>query len=412
MIHTYMEGTAPQIRRDLEFLPVQHGDQQLIFIRDHLGLVQEGKAVALPLYQFMTLLDGTRTMRDLQVELMRESGGTLVGMEEIKGLLAHLEDSCLLDTELFRNARDKIMADFAAKRVRPCSHCGQAYPADPSELKNRLDEILASQAVEHEPEGKIRALISPHIDLSVGHKTYSSAYQVLKGVTPARVVVLGVGHTMVNELFSLTDKDFETPLGVIESERSLIQKLKEAGGDIIGPNDFAHRSEHSIEFQLIFLKHLLDGISFTIIPVLCGSIQPCLPEYSREAYLEKTAPFLEAMRQILQDPEEETLLVAGVDFSHVGPKFGHEMPAQYLKDQSECHDMRLLQYLSARDPDLLWEESKRVEDQFNVCGIPAMACLLETLPPAKGEILHYERWNEEPTQSAVSYAAMVYTSSS
>jgi predicted class III extradiol MEMO1 family dioxygenase len=88
------------------------------------------------------------------------------------------------------------------------------------------------------------------------------------------------------------------------------------------------------------------------------------------------------------------------------------MPAQYLKDQSECHDMRLLQYLSARDPDLLWEESKRVKDQFNVCGIPAMACLLETLPPAKGEILHYERWNEEPTQSAVSYAAMVYTSSS
>lgn len=397
------------MRRDLEFFPVQHEGQQLILIRDHLGLVQEGKAVALPLYQFMTLLDGTRTMRDLQMELMRQRAGVLVGMEEIKGLLAHLEASYVLDTELFKHARDQIIAEFAAKRVRPCSHCGRSYPANPSELKARLDEILASEAAVHEPAGKIKALVSPHIDLSVGYKVYSRAYQVLRHAKPSRVVVLGVGHNLVNDLFCLTDKAFETPLGVIESERSLIQKLKEVGGDIIAANDFAHRSEHSIEFQLIFLQHLLEGVSFTIIPVLCGFIQSCLPEYSREAYLEKTAPFLDVMRQILQDSENETLLVAGIDFSHVGPKFGHEMPAQYLNAQSEAHDKRLLQYLSARDPDLFWEESKSVKDQFNVCGFSALACLLEILPPAKGEILHYERWHEAPTRSAVSFAAVVFT---
>jgi AmmeMemoRadiSam system protein B len=404
-----MEEIAPTIRKDLEFIPVQHEGQQLVLIRDHLGLVQEGKAVPLPLYQLMTLLDGTRSMRDLQMELMRQKGGVLVGMDEVEGLLAHLEASYVLDTEVFKEARDQIITNFASERVRPCSHCGRSYPGNPSELKDRLDEILASQTTVPEPKGKIRALVSPHIDLSVGRKVYSSAYQMLKDTNPSRVVVLGVGHNLANDLFCLTDKDFETPLGVVEGERSLIQKLQQVGGDIIAANDFAHRSEHSIEFQLIFLQHLLGGVSFAIIPILCGFTQSCLPAYSREAYLEKTASFLDLLRQILQDPENETLLVAGIDFSHVGPKFGHEMPAEYLKGRSEAHDRKLLEHLSALDPDLFWEESRKVKDQFNVCGFSALACLLEILPPCKGQILGYEIWHEDSTRSAVSFAAVVFT---
>ena len=407
---TIMEDTAPTLRRDLEFVPVQHGGQQLILIRDHLGLVQEGKAVAPPLYQLMTLLDGTKTMRDLQMELMRQKGGVLVGMDEVKGLLADLDESYLLDSEGFRKARDQIIAGFASKRVRPCSHGGRSYPDNPPELKNRLDEILASRPPAAEPEGKIKALVSPHIDLSVGYKVYSSVYQMLKYTAPSRVVMLGVGHQVVSDLFCLTDKDFETPLGVIKGEPSLVHKLREAGGDIIAANDFAHRSEHSIEFQLIFLQHILQRVSFTIVPILCGFVQPCLAEYSRNAYLERTAPFLNVLKEIVRDPDRETLLVAGIDLSHIGPKFGHEMPAEYLKGQSEVHDKNLLQYLSALDADNLWQESRGVKDRFNVCGFSALACLLEVLPPCKGQILDYQVWHEEPTRSAVSFAAVVFTS--
>lgn len=405
-----MQDTTPTLRKDLEFLPVQHGGQQLILIRDHLGLVQEGKAVALPLYQLMTLLDGTRTKRDLQMELMRQKGGVLVGMDEIEGLLAHLDESYLVDSEGFKKARDQIVDSFTSKRVRPCSHGGRSYPDSPSELKNRLDEILASQPPVPEPEGKIKALVSPHIDLSIGYKVYASAYQMLKYATPSRIVLLGVGHQVVNNLFCLTDKDFETPLGAIKSERAVIRKLREAGGDIIATDDFAHRTEHSIEFQLIFLQHLLQGVSFTIIPVLCGFIQSCLAEYSRSAYLERTAPFLNGLKQILRDPDKETLLVAGVDLSHIGPKFGHEMPAEYIRPRSEVHDKHLLKYLSAFDADHFWEETKGIEDRFNVCGFSALACLLEVLPTCKGQILDYQVWHEEPTRSAVSFAAVVFTS--
>ena len=116
---------------------------------------------------------------------------------------------------------------------------------------------------------------------------------------------------MVDHLFSLTDKDFETPLGVIKSDPSLISKLRESGGDIIAPNDFAHRSEHSIEFQVIFLQHLFPEENLTIIPILCGFVQSNLPEYDRKAYLEKTKPFMEQLKEIIMEPDEETLLLAG-----------------------------------------------------------------------------------------------------
>ena len=405
-----MEESIPCLRRDLEFFPVQHEGQQVILIRDTMGLVPEGKAVGLPLYQIMALLDGNRGMRDIQMELMRQKGGVLVSMDEVMGLVRHLDDSFLLDTPRFREARDRIIDDFSSKGVRPCSHCGNAYPGQPGELIKNLDDIIDSTPPSDEPAGNIRALIAPHIDLSVGKKVYSSAYRMLKFTAPSSVIILGVGHQMGGDLFSITDKDFETPLGIIKNNKNLINRLRKAGGDLISDNDFAHRSEHSIEFQTLFLQHLLPMESFTIVPVLCGSIPLSLPEYSRDLYKKKAALFLETLSQILMESADDNLLVAGVDLSHIGPKFGHEMPAQLLKSESETHDRNLLDSLCRMDSDHFWEEIVRVNDSYNVCGFSALASMLEVLTSCKGQVLDYQVWHEEPTRSAVSFAAAVFTS--
>ncbi|MBW1920255.1 MAG: AmmeMemoRadiSam system protein B, partial [Deltaproteobacteria bacterium] len=123
----------------------------------------------------------------------------------------------------------------------------------------------------------------------------------------------------------------------------------------------------------------------------------------------KAGPLLKVLNEIISQEQETTLIVAGVDFSHVGPKFGHDSPARYLSAQSEAHDKNLLDHLVGLDADRFWEESIRVEDRFNVCGFSALACFLEILPQSRGKVLHYETWYEEPTKSAVSFASAVFT---
>jgi AmmeMemoRadiSam system protein B len=403
-----MNDILPSIRRDLEFIPFEYQGRHLILVRDHLGLVPEGKAIDFDLYRLMTLLQGATTIRDIQTTLMRERGGVLVGSDEVKGFLAHLDDSYLLDSDRFKKARDRIVREFAACEVRPCSHSGKAYPGNPLELRSKLDEIMSLPCSSPRPEGKAVALVSPHIDLTVGAKGYASAYRCLEKSSPARVVVLGVGHQGFDGLFSLSEKEFSTPLGKVKAEKASVEKLKAAGKDVIAADDFAHKAEHSIEFQVIFLQHVLDARPFRMIPILCGSLPTSLPEYKRAAYLDKAGPFLEAMREVVRDPDEETLVVAGVDFSHIGPKFGHDTPARHLESRSRAHDERLLHCVALRDADGFWDESIRVRDEYNVCGFAALACLLEVLPPGRGELLHYEIWHEEATRSAVSFAAVFF----
>ena len=403
-----MAGNLPRLRRDVEFFPIELEGKQFILMRDPLGLVQEGKAVEISLFQFMMLLDGTTTLRDLQMALMRQRGGMLVSSDEVKSVIAQLDDCFLLESAEFSRAKDRIVAEFVSKKVRPSFHSGRAYPSDPREVKEKLDGILALQYDAQKPAGKLLALVAPHIDLSVGARIYSSAYNALKGMAPRTVIILGTGHQMAQDLYALSGKSFETPLGLSECNHELVEKLRATGRAVIARNDFAHRAEHSIEFQVLFLQHILPKDSFTIVPILCGNLQTSLPQYSRAAYREKAGPFLETFREILAKYGEGTLLVAGVDFSHIGPKFGHEMPAHYLHARSEAHDRALLRALSALDADSFWEESARVEDQYNVCGFSALACVLEVLPACRGHLLGYETWHEKATRSAVSYAAVAF----
>ena len=406
-----MDAQEIKMRKDLDLFPVQSGDRTLIVIKDKLGLVEQDRAISTELYTLMVMLDGAHSLRDVQIELMRHQGGRLVSMEEVEELVKQLDTSFLLDSPRYRDAKQEIVDRFTAQKIRGCSLAGISYPAKEKDLRRRLEEILNIQAMPETPQGAITALVAPHIDLEAGQRVYSSAYQALRdGGTVKRVIVLGVGHSLTERMFSLTTKSFETPLGRVETDEETVRELMKAGSGILSTDDFVHRDEHSIEFQLIFLQHIFRGSSFTLVPVLCGSLLGSLPVYTREAYRSEGERFLKVLADAVKD--EETILVAGVDFSHVGQKFGHDMPASLMINESEKHDRELLHFLCDGNAHGFWEESIEVEDKFNVCGFSALACLLEVLPPSHGKLLAYETYREEPTKSAVSFAAVVFTDSS
>ncbi len=400
------ESPVPRRREDLEVIPTSYKGISAILVRDHLGLVSEPVLLQGEAAGLFGLLDGRRTVRDLQVELVRSRGGQLVDSALLEQIIRQLDSAGLLQSPGYEAKKKRLLAEYGRLKVREPSHAGASYPAEPERLKTYLDSILAA-ADEPAPGAHqlpVAALVAPHIDLETGKRVYASAYRAVRGRKPRRVVLLGTGHSLDDGVFGLTEKDYVTPLGRVVTDRETVDRLRSAGDGCFSSSDIPHRREHSIEFELVFLQHVLDS-RFCLVPVLCGSVSQHLSRVARPAEIPGVAGVLAELRRLREEDPAGTLFVAGVDLSHIGPKFGHRERAASLLLGAKAHDQALLRAFAAGDAPGFWAESRRVRDRYNVCGMSALALLLEVFPGAPGSLLAYDVWMEEPTQSAVSFAA-------
>lgn len=404
------EIPIPRLRLDLEIVPTSYRGEKALLVRDFLGLIQDPVILQGEVLSLLGLIDGKRTLRDIQVELVRQKKGVLVDFEFIEKFVQELDSAYLLQSHHYRQGKEKILSEYDRLKTREPSHAGVSYPAHPADLKLYLDSILkeAEGRREKSTPDHICGLVAPHIDLEVGKRVYGRAYWAIHGLNPRRIFLLGIGHSLDDGFYSLTEKDFETPLGRVRTDREAVRELKKAGGPAVSKYDISHRREHSLEFQLVFLQHLF-GSSFSIVPILCGSLTPELERVARPSQIAGVDSFLENLRSMWEKDQPHTLVVTGVDFSHIGPKFGHRERASSMLLEAKKHDLLLIEALCGGDIQAFWAESRKVKDRFNVCGFPALASLLEMLPDVRGCCLDYEFWNEEPTQSAVSFAAVVLT---
>ena len=404
---TGSEEFIPRLRKDIELLPTSYQGTRAVLVRDSLGLIKKPIILQGETMEFLSLIDGKKNIRDFQLELIRRKGGVFVSSEEVEKVLLELDSAFLLDSERYRKERERIIAEYSLLEVRTAFNAGRSYPDDPEELRSYLDSFFCKKTEDSPPikAREIVALISPHIDLEAGKKVYAKAYQAIRNSAPRRIILLGTGHSLHESFLSLTEKDFETPLGRVKTDKDCVRKLKEGGDKVISPSDIAHRSEHSLEFQLIFLQSLF-GSDFSLVPVLCGSFHKVLEQFSRPLEIPGMDNFLRALRLYVEENISDTLLVAGVDFSHIGPKFGHSQQALSMLIETKDHDKLLIDAICKGNVEDFWAESRRTSGRYNVCGFSAIACLLEIIVSARGHLLDYDFLQEEPTQSAVSFAAI------
>jgi MEMO1 family protein len=404
------EAPIPRMRPDLEITPTSYQGQRALLVRDFLGLIRDPVILQGEALGLVSLIDGKRSVRDIQVELIRQQKGLLVDGDFIEKFIQELDSAFLLQSHHYLEGKNRILEEYSRLEVRAPSHAGVSYPARPSDLKLYLEAIIkaAEGEIEEGTAGRVLGLIAPHIDLESGKKVYGRAYGAIRGLSPRRIFLLGTGHSLDDGFYSLTEKDFETPFGRVRTDREAVRELKRAAGTAVSVSDISHRGEHSLEFQLIFLQHLF-GPSFFIVPILCGSFASMLGRVSRPSEIAGVNSFLAVLRALWEEHQSHALVVAGVDFSHIGPKFGHRERASSLLLEAKKHDQSLIKALCGGDVQGFWAESRKVNDAYNVCGFPALASLLEMLPGVRGRCLDYEFCKEEPTQSAVSFAAVVLT---
>lgn len=412
----------PQLR-PLEVLPAGSQDEVLFVLRDPEGF---GKALVVPYGAAVLamLMDGDHTLEEIQSEFQQQSRAQ-VPLADLEQIVRRLDEAYLLVGQRFERHYRQQVEGYLANPVRPASHAGQAYPADPDELRYQLGRLFAQDgdpatvdADQCSDKRQLCAVISPHIDLHRGGAVFARAYRQVARHSDAEVfVIFGTAHHPMEEQFCVCRKDFATPLGTVSTDREFIHRLAEhLGSSVAGrqvdpfADELAHRVEHSIEFQAVFLQYVLGRERpLRIVPVLVGSFEEFIGGGTEPDESPELQAFLAAVRAAAEGLPRRICYISGADLAHVGQQFGDQwkLDRQRLHEQAE-DDRKLLEAVCRCDPAGLFAHVAGQQDRRRICGLPPTYVMLQVIRPAHGELLKYDQAVDPQQTSCVSFAAVAY----
>jgi AmmeMemoRadiSam system protein B len=402
--------------RPLEIVAMRDGDRDVLLVTDPLGVMPAPVALRMEALDMLRVLDGSLSLNDLSAEVVRASKDLRAGAY-VKEFVAQLDHLLMLDSQRFGEAYLALREAYHRLEVRQAVLGGHAYPADPEELGRFIDGHFAEAERLREAAGepaapadaRPRALLAPHLDPRRSGATIARAYLEL-GVQqpgPLRVIVYGTGHSLLGEGVALTRKHFETPFGALPCDTAFVDALAARMGESAWRGELAHRHEHSIEFQAVYLKRRFGNRPVTLVPILCSGFHDLLD--SGEGPREDTTfeALIAAVRETERALGGATVHVAAVDLAHVGPRFGDPAVDERVLGEIESKDRAALDAAARGDADGWYQAIAGHEDSTRVCGWGATYAMLRCAEPGQGRLLRYEPSQEE-NGSVVSIAAMVW----
>lgn len=380
-----------------------------------------GKTVALPMAAAAAalLLDGRKTAAQVRTELSQRSGHSIpLGM--LVELVEQLDAACLLASPRFRSYRQRVLARYLRSPIRPPAHADRCYPRGRRALMATLDACFRAAGIDplrQERQRPPRVLLAPHIDYARGGPSYAAAYREVAARPSDLYVIFGTAHQSMHQLVGISRKDFRTPLGTARTHRRFIDtvarhlqsSLAGRGLDLFA-DELAHRREHSIEFQVVFLQHVLRRPAVRIVPILVASFY----EFIEEESSPEASPALQALVAALRAAEAaspgKVTYLCSADLAHVGPEFGEEKPLSPQRLRAvEDEDRRLLSAFCAGDAESLFAQVARHKDRNNVCGLSPAWLTLAAAGSVCGRLLDYRQAVREDRSGCVSFAAAVCT---
>jgi AmmeMemoRadiSam system protein B len=407
--------------RALEVFPLQQDGQTLICLRDPLHISQTS-VISPAAYFVLSHLDGQHTLVEIQEAYARRFGQLLFG-HELNEFIESLDRNYFFYNERFLIRQNEMAEDFRRLSARPPAHAGTVYRQDARELEAQLEAYFQAPdgpgtLLEGHPRPTPKALVAPHIDFHRGGPWYAWAYRELMNSEGADLyVLLGTSHCGGAMPFIVTPKDFETPFGLVETDKEFVRELQQNYDGDLFVDEYLHRAEHSLEFQVIFLKYIAtlqnrrDGNSrsFKIVPVLVSSFHRMV----QNGGLPETEPlvgsFLRRLRAQVEQESRRVCLVAGVDLAHVGAQFGdQEAITPSFLNWVEAEDLRLIDRLVALDGPGFFREVAKDQDRRRVCGFSPLYSLIQLLDGSRGRMLKYRQAFTPETGSAVTFTSVVF----
>ncbi len=396
-----MEPDYKPLLRYVDAIPAVHQGQPVFLLKDPLGFIDEVVIVPQALGFLLSLMDGNHDLRDIQVEATRHFGN-IVPMEEIIKFVSFLDERGLLWSENFEKLKQKAYEKWFSLKIRPMAHANQAYPLSASEAKFFVEEVLKLASFEENQDQNKkncpRILIVPHIDIRAGAKAFAEGYARFKPDSGARIIIFGVGHHLEYPI-SVLSKDMATPFGIVRNDRGGLFYLTRSKKLELFPDHMAHKLEHSIEFQILFLHHIL-GEEFVVLPFLVGPLES----------VAESSELIDALVDgILELIDDRTYMVLGIDFCHLGLRYGDPMPvSDYHREKALETDRKILELTFKGENKDFLEEAKKLE-RMKICGISCLYILNKILRKGgfKGDYqVYHQEFVPFGSGSAVSVASV------
>ena len=407
-------GTEHPKLRPIEVLPVQRGKQSAIGLRDPQQIAEQMVTVSTGAILILRCLDGEHSVLDIQTEVARATG-EIVPREHLERFIQQLDEALLLESPRFAQFHADLTRRFRESPVREPSHAGRSYPADPQEIAALFDQHFQPPKGPG-PDGRRSgpppvAIMAPHIDLRIGGPGFAWAYGLVRDLPHVDTfLILGVAHAPTTHRFVGTRKSFRTPLGTAETDQAILDALAQPLPFDLFEDELAHRLEHSVEFQVVYLQHVLGPQRpFKIVPILVGSFGAAIESGQEPIQDPEVAAFVQALQKLQWESGSHTCVVAGVDLAHVGGRFGDEFTVnQEVLAQLERDDRQTLEIARTGNAQRLFEQIHEEQDCRRVDGFAALYTMLSALLIHGGEMLYYDQSVEPDTNSVVTYGSMCW----
>lgn len=407
--------------RALEIIPVQAEGRRLLMVRDPLGVI-EGGALLVPdplLLIFMQMADGNTTLDEMSTKIA-EASGQILPSGLLDRMVEQLDEALLLQSDRFLEALKKRYEEYMNSPNRPYKTFAANGTDRLKMMKDLGDEFRRHQMSPHSPPKEldlptsgVTAILSPHIDYQRGGESYAWAYKALRehGTGARTFIILGTSHRPASHRYIATRKNYNTPLGLLETDQELLSELEAEFGGELFRDEFLHADEHTVELQAVYLRKVFGDEPIRIVPILVDGFSDILMAQASPDDDPDIAKFCDALRTVLDRHGDSVALIGGVDFSHCGPEFGHEELNEPEREKEiESGDRAALEAVENLDPEAFFEHFRPDMNARNVCSIGAIYTVLRTLKGrAKANVLHYQQANSSDKACLVSFASVAFT---
>jgi len=397
--------------RNLQFSPIKEGEEQYMVLWDPTGLSTEKLVLPLNYFFIIQHFDGEHSLAEIGALYLKRFGEFLVP-SKMDHLVSDLNEKLFLEGQHAEDARRLAREAYRQSPLRRAAFAGRGYEADGAKLKKQIDGFFTSKEGPDfklsEHAGKqIKGLVAPTYDLKQAGPIYAWAYKELQDAEqPDLFIIIGTASAGLDHVFAVTDKDFETPLGIVSADQPILSQLK-AKLPTFFEDDLCHQAEQAVEFQLPFLQDIVGSKKpFTIVPILSAFSAASLEDPTVRQSVDQ---FLSELREILTQSGRTHCVIAAGELAHLGMRYGDKAPpTDFSFHRCMQFDLEMLKPVEERQPEAFADYIRKEQDQRRISGFSPIYSLLRLIEAESGQVLRYDRGITDQYNSTVTYASMAF----